>query len=246
MPTDPESPAAEPLLDARDLDVLYGDFQILWGARLSARAGEIVAILGPNGAGKSTLMNTVSGLMRPRAGEVRFRGRRIDGQPAHRIVEMGLSHVLERRRLFPYLTVGQNLLLGAYNREARAHREASLGGVEALFPFLRQRWTQVAHTLSGGEQQMVAIARGLMTQPVCVMLDEPSLGLAPKLVGQVAEMIRAIRARGITVMLVEQNARLALELADRAYVLQTGRIALEGPSREILSNQEVRAAYLGL
>jgi len=246
MPTDPASPAAEPLLDARDLDVLYGDFQILWGARLSARAGEIVAILGPNGAGKSTLMNTVSGLMRPRAGEVRFRGRRIDGQPAHRIVEMGLSHVLERRRLFPYLTVGQNLLLGAYNREARAHREASLGGVEALFPFLRQRWTQVAHTLSGGEQQMVAIARGLMARPALIMIDEPFLGLAPRIVEQITEAITAInRERGLTVLFIEQNVELALRLAHRGYVLESGRTLIEGPSEALLQSAEVRRIFLG-
>jgi branched-chain amino acid transport system ATP-binding protein len=234
------------MLEARGLNVLYGDYQILWDARFQVAEGEVVTILGPNGAGKSTLMNTLSGLLRPRSGQITFKSARIDGLAPHRIVRLGLAHVLERRRLFPYLTVRQNLLLGAYHPAARVGRESSLAEVEALFPFLRTRWDQLAHTLSGGEQQMVAIARGLMARPSLLMVDEPFLGLAPRVVQQISEVITAInRERGITVIFIEQNVELALRLAHRGYVLESGRTILEGPSAELLRSAEVKRIFLG-
>ena len=234
------------MLEARGLDVLYGDYQILWNAHFRADAGEVVAILGPNGAGKSTLMNTLSGLVRARNGEITFKQQPIGGMPPHRIVGLGLAHVLERRRLFPYLTVRENLILGAYNRSARAHREQSLADVEALFPFLRSRTSQLAHTLSGGEQQMVAIARGLMARPALLMIDEPFLGLAPRVVEQIAEVLTAInRERGIAVVFIEQNVELALRLAHRGYVLESGRTILEGPSSALLGSADVKRIFLG-
>jgi len=234
------------MLEARGLDVLYGDYQILWEAGFRAEAGELVAILGPNGAGKSTLMNTLSGLIRPRRGSVTFNGQSIAGLPPHRIVPLGIAHVLERRRLFPFMTVRENLLLGGYHPEARARREASLADVEALFPFLRARADQLGHTLSGGEQQMVAIARGLMARPTLLMIDEPFLGLAPRIVAQIAEVIRALnRERGLTVVFIEQNVELALGMAHRGYVLESGRTIIEGPSASLLGSPEVRRIFLG-
>jgi branched-chain amino acid transport system ATP-binding protein len=242
--------AAEPpagvLLEVDALDVLYGDYQILWGARLRVEPGEVVALLGPNGAGKSTLMNTLSGLVRAQRGTVTFRGRRIERLPAHRIVGLGMSHVLERRRLFPYLTVGQNVLLGAYPPGARARRATTLREVEALFPLLRARWGQPAHTLSGGEQQMVAIARGLMACPTLLMIDEPFLGLAPQVVGQISQVItRLNRERGLTIVFIEQNVELALGLAHRGYVLESGRNVLDGSSAALLQSAEVKRIFLG-
>jgi len=234
------------VLEARGLDVLYGDYQILWEAGFRAEAGELVAILGPNGAGKSTLMNTLSGLIRPRRGSVTFKGQSIAGLPPHRIVPLGIAHVLERRRLFPFMTVRENLLLGGYHPEARARREASLAEVEALFPFLRARADQLGHTLSGGEQQMVAIARGLMARPTLLMIDEPFLGLAPRIVEQIAEVIRALnRERGLTVVFIEQNVELALGMAHRGYVLESGRTIIEGPSASLLGSREVKRIFLG-
>jgi branched-chain amino acid transport system ATP-binding protein len=234
------------VLEARGLDVLYGDFQILWEAGFRADAGEVVAILGPNGAGKSTLMNTLSGLIRPRRGSITFKGQPIAGLPPHRIVPLGIAHVLERRRLFPYLTVRENLLLGGYHSAARARREASLADVEALFPFLRTRADQLGHTLSGGEQQMVAIARGLMACPALLMIDEPFLGLAPRIVDQIAEVIRGLnRDRGLTVVFIEQNVELALGLAHRGYVLESGRNVIEGPSASLLGSPQVKRIFLG-
>ena len=234
------------MLEARGLDVLYGDYQILWEAEFRAEAGEVVAILGPNGAGKSTLMNTLSGLIRPRRGSVTFKGQSIAGLPPHRIVPLGIAHVLERRRLFPFMTVRENLLLGGYHPAARAGREASLADVEALFPFLRARAEQLGHTLSGGEQQMVAIARGLMARPALLMIDEPFLGLAPRIVEQIAEVIRALnRERGLTVVFIEQNVELALGMAHRGYVLESGRTIIEGPSASLLGSPEVKRIFLG-
>ena len=233
------------MLRAEALNVAYGDFQVLWDAAIRVEAGEIVCLLGPNGAGKSTLMNTLSGLIRPLAGRVEFRGKRIDGLPPHRIVGEGLAHVLERRRLFPYLTVRQNLWLGAHHEPARRHRTESLAWVESLFPFLRARARQLAHTLSGGEQQMVAIARGLMARPRCLMVDEPFLGLAPAIVRQIAEVISRINEQGITVVFIEQNVELGLRLAHRGYVLESGRTILEGSAAELLQSAEVKRIFLG-
>ena len=233
------------ILEARGLDVLLGDYQVLWDARLAAEEGELVALLGPNGSGKSTLMNTVSGLLRPRAGTITFRGAPIAGLPAHRIVARGIAHVLERRRLFPYLSVEQNVRLGAYAEAARAGREAQLTRVKALFPIVEARAGQLARTLSGGEQQMVAIARGLMAQPRLLMIDEPFLGLAPRVVAELVEAIRRINREGITVVFIEQNVEMALSLARRGYILESGRVVLEGRSEELLRSPEVRRIFLG-
>jgi branched-chain amino acid transport system ATP-binding protein len=233
-------------LEARGLDVLYGDYQILWDVSFRARRGEVVAILGPNGSGKSTLMNTLSGLVRARSGQISLGDRRIDGLPPHKIVGLGLAHVLERRRLFPYLTVRQNLLLGAYHPAARARRDDTLADVESLFPRLRDRETQMAGTLSGGEQQMVAIGRGLMARPALLMVDEPFLGLAPLVIEKIAEVLTAInRERGITVIFIEQNVELALKMAHRGYILESGRAILEGPSADLLASSEVKRIFLG-
>ena len=233
------------ILEARGLDVLLGDYQVLWDARLAAEEGELVALLGPNGSGKSTLMNTISGLLRPRAGTIAFRGEPIAGLPAHRIVARGIAHVLERRRLFPYLSVEQNVRLGAYAEAARAGREAQLTRVKALFPIVEARAGQLARTLSGGEQQMVAIARGLMAQPRLLMIDEPFLGLAPRVVAELVEAIRRINREGITVVFIEQNVEMALSLARRGYILESGRVVLEGRSEELLRSPEVRRIFLG-
>jgi branched-chain amino acid transport system ATP-binding protein len=231
-------------LDA--LDVAYGDLQVLWQAELRVDEGEIVAVLGPNGAGKSTLMNTISGLLTPRAGRITFLDKRIDGVPAHRTVGEGIAHVLERRRLFPFLTVLDNVVLGAHNPRARAHRDQTLARVEALFPVIKARRAQLAQTLSGGEQQMVAIARGLMARPKLLMIDEPFLGLAPLVVQELGSLVRRIRdEEGISVVFIEQNVELALRLADRGYVLESGRTILSGPSTELLQSDEVRRIFLG-
>lgn len=226
--------------------MLYADYQILWNVSFSAPRGEVTAILGPNGSGKSTLMNTLSGLVRARTGEISLGGQRIDGLPPHRIVGLGLAHVLERRRLFPYLSVRQNLLLGAYHPAAKARRAETLAEVEALFPRLRERETQAAGTLSGGEQQMVAIARGLMARPSIIMVDEPFLGLAPRVIEQIAAVLTEInRTRGITVIFIEQNVELALRMAHRACILESGRTILEGPSADLLASSEVKRIFLG-
>jgi branched-chain amino acid transport system ATP-binding protein len=233
------------MLEARGLDVLLDDYQVLWSARISVGEGEIVALLGPNGAGKSTLMNTISGLLRPRAGEVVLAGRSIAGLPAHRIVREGVSHVLERRRLFPYLTVRQNVLLGAYNPAAHAGRGAQLRHVTEMFPLIATRADQLAHTLSGGEQQMVAIARGLMARPRLLMIDEPFLGLAPRIVDQISEIMVRINREGVAILFIEQHVERALALAHRGYVLESGRTVLEGRSGELLRSPEVRKVFLG-
>ncbi|MGH7357172.1 MAG: ABC transporter ATP-binding protein [Candidatus Rokuibacteriota bacterium] len=235
-----------PLLTVEGLDVAYGDFQVLWGAELRVNPGELVCVLGPNGAGKSTLMNTISGLVQPLAGRITFLDRRIDGLPAHRAPGHGIAHVLERRRLFPFLTVLDNVLLGAHNPRARPPRAESHARVASLFPVVRARRAQLAHTLSGGEQQMVAIARGLMARPRLLMIDEPFLGLAPLVVAQIGGLMRRIRdEQGIGIVFIEQNVELALRLADRGYVLESGRTILSGPSGELLRSDEVKRIFLG-
>ena len=233
-------------LTVEALDVAYGEFQVLWDARLEVAAGEIVAVLGPNGAGKSTLVNTISGLLRPRAGSIHFEGQRIDAMPAHRRAGIGIAHVLERRRLFPFLTVHDNVLLGAHNARARPQREETLARLEVLLPLLKTRRSQLAHTLSGGEQQMVAIARGLMARPKLLMIDEPFLGLAPRMVEQIGELVRRIRDdQGIGVLFIEQNVELSLRLADRGVVLESGRTVLAAPSAQLLRSTEVKRIFLG-
>jgi len=234
------------VLRVQDLEVKYGDFQVLWGVSLEVRAGEVVCLLGPNGAGKSTIINTVSGLVRPLAGWLEFDGERIEGLPTHQIVTRGVSHVLERRRVFPYLTVEKNLLLGSYQDRARLRREESLAWVFELFPLLRERRLQLAHSLSGGEQQMLAIGRGLMSRPKFLMIDEPFLGLAPRVVTEILEIIKKIKAAGVTVLFIEQNVQLALSVSDRAYVLESGRMVLSGTAKEVLESDLVRTVYLGI
>ena len=234
------------MLQVHNLEVKYGDFQVLWGVSLEVRAGEVVSLLGPNGAGKSTIINTVSGLVRPLAGRLEFCGERIEGLPTHQIVTRGVSHVLERRRVFPYLTVEKNLLLGSYQDRARPRREESLAWVFELFPILRERGFQLAHSLSGGEQQMLAIGRGLMSRPKFLMIDEPFLGLAPRVVTEILEIIKKINAAGVTILFIEQNVQLALSVSHRAYVLESGRMVLSGTAKEVLESELVRTVYLGI
>ena len=240
-----ERPLSSALLTVEGLDVAYGDFQVLWAADLRVGAGEIVCVLGPNGAGKSTLMNTISGLLQPRAGRITFLDERIDGFPAHRAAGLGIAHVLERRRLFPFLSVLDNVLLGAHNPRARPHRAETLARIETLFPVVRARRLQLAHTLSGGEQQMVAIGRALMTGPRLLLLDEPSLGLAPQMVETIFRVLEAIHTAPLALLLVEQNVQAALALAERAYILEGGRVVGEGEGRVLLADPAVRRAYLG-
>ena len=232
------------LLAVQDLVTAYGSVEALHGISFHVDDGEIVALLGANGAGKTTTLRTISGLLRPRAGEVRFAGERIDTRRAHEIVRLGLTHVPEGRWIFTLLTVDENLRLGAYAKR-RVPREA-LDRVFTQFPRLAERRGQLAGTLSGGEQQMLAMARALMTRPRLLLLDEPSMGLAPVLVRGIFQTIAEINRQGTTVLLVEQNANAALRLARRAYVLETGRIALEGLGAELARNEAVRRAYLGV
>jgi branched-chain amino acid transport system ATP-binding protein len=228
------------------LEVGYSGFQVLWGVDVRVHAGRVVALLGPNGAGKSTILNAVSGFAPRTAGSISFCGERIDRLPTHRIVARGLVHVLERRRVFPYLSVHDNLLLGAWLPGAKRRRAATLENVYDLFPRLRERARQRAHSLSGGEQQMLAIGRGLMAQPKLLMLDEPFLGLAPDMVEHIAEIIVRLRSGGVTILFIEQNVELALSLADYAYVLESGRVAVEGASSALSEHDEIRKVYLGL
>ncbi|MBN2691733.1 MAG: ABC transporter ATP-binding protein [Burkholderiaceae bacterium] len=232
------------LLDLQNLDVRYGQIQALKGVNLHVERGEIVALLGANGAGKTTLMRTISGLLRPHAGEVLFSGQSIVHVSADRIVRLGISQVPEGRRVFPTLTVMENLLLGGYTRP-RAEARTSVEEVLVLFPRLRERSKQFAGTLSGGEQQMLAIGRAMISKPKLLLLDEPSLGLAPLIVRDIFRALREIRTQGLTILLVEQNARMALKFADRGYVMETGKIALEGSAIELLQSPEVQATYLG-
>jgi len=234
------------MLEVQQLQVYYGDVQALWDVSFDVRPGEIVTLVGSNGAGKSTTLKTISGLLRPAAGHVRLEGQDIAALPPHAIVARGIAQIPEGRRLWPQMTVLENLELGAYTGEARRRKDETLAWAFTLFPRLRERRSQRAGTLSGGEQQMVAIARGLMCRPRLLMLDEPSLGLAPMLVEEVFRIVRDINGQGVTVLLVEQNLRQALEVAHRAFVLETGRVTLSGPSREVLANAHIRAAYLGL
>ena len=234
------------MLEVRDLQVAYGDQQVLWGVSLEVREGEVVAVVGPNGAGKTTTLLTIAGLLRPRGGQVAFLGSRIDGLPPQAIVERGLALVPEGRRLFGTMTVRENLLLGGYLPRVRPQRAARLAEVMDLFPVLAARRHQRAATLSGGEQQMLAIARALIARPRLLLLDEPSLGLAPRLVRRVFSLIREIAGGGVTVVVVEQNVFQALEHADRAYVMSNGRVTASGPARELLAQDEIRRTYVGI
>ncbi len=234
------------LLEVEKIGAAYGEVRALWDVSFYVREGEIVTLLGANGAGKTTTMRVISGLLRPLGGEVRLSGQAIHRLRAPRIVEAGIVQIPEGRRLWPRMTVLENLELGAYSPESRPHRNASMVWVFSLFPRLAERRAQLAGTLSGGEQQMLAIGRGLMSRPRLLMLDEPSLGLAPILVREVFNIIRKINAEGVTVLLVEQNVRQALEIATRGYVLETGRITRSGSASDLLEDPEIKRAYLGM
>lgn len=234
------------MLEVNGLDVSYGDVPVLSQVSLEVRDGEIVAIIGPNAAGKTTLLRAISGVAPRTRGSIRFNATEISRYPAHQIARMGIVHVPEGRGLFPFLTVHENLRLGAYGVRDAQERERRLASVFQLFPILEERKSQLAGSLSGGEQQMCAIGRGMMAAPSLLMLDEPSLGLAPKIVELVLETIRVINERGTTILLVEQNAVGALSLADRAYVLDSGRIVLHDMAENLKRNEDVRKAYLGV
>jgi branched-chain amino acid transport system ATP-binding protein len=233
------------VLEVRDLEAAYGDARALAGVTVSVGPGEIVALLGPNGAGKSTLLETIAGLLRPRAGAIRWEGEDLGGVPAHRIVERGLALVPEGRRLFGSMTVQENLELGAFADRARRARGANFERVYALFPVLRERRRELVRALSGGQQQMVAVGRALMANPRLLMLDEPSLGIAPRLVRAILDALAEINRAGVALFLVEQNVPAALTLAHRAYVLESGRIVAEGTGAALLQDAHVRRAYLG-
>jgi branched-chain amino acid transport system ATP-binding protein len=234
------------VLEIKNIDVSYGDVQVIWGLSFGVKQGEVVALIGANGAGKSTNLKTISGILRPSKGEILF-----ENQPIHQIepfhlIEMGIAHVPEARRLFVEMTVEENLDMGSLKGAARKDRAKTKEMIFTMFPRLRERQYQPAGTLSGGEQQMVAIARGLMSKPKLLMLDEPSLGLAPILVREIFNVIKRIREEGMTVLIVEQNVKQTLTIADRAYVLENGRVTLEGTGADLLNNPHVQAAYLGV
>jgi branched-chain amino acid transport system ATP-binding protein len=233
------------LLELRDVHTYYGNIHALKGLNLTVEAGEIVTLIGANGAGKSTTLKTISGLLRPRVGEIWFDGERIDGTSAHGIVSLGISQSPEGRRIFPRMTVRENLEMGAFQREKGAEVNADFERVYTLFPRLKERLCQNGGTLSGGEQQMLAIGRALMARPKVLLLDEPSMGLAPILVEQIFDIVKDINAAGTTVLLVEQNALMALGIAGRGYILQTGEIVLQDVADKLMVNPEVQKAYLG-
>jgi branched-chain amino acid transport system ATP-binding protein len=235
--------AIKPMLEVKDVEVRYGSIAALKGISFTVGRGEIVALLGANGAGKTTTQKTISGMLRPSAGSITYEGRRIDGIPAHNLIRLGICHVPEGRHVFPRMTVSENLEMGAFR--FRTIDRKDLDRVLELFPRLRERFKQEAGTLSGGEQQMLAIGRALMGKPRLLLLDEPSMGLAPMVVAQIFEIIKEINQSGVTVLLVEQNAAQALALANRGYVLETGEIVLEGSGRDLLADDRIRAAYLG-
>lgn len=234
------------MLEVRNINVFYGDVQVIWDVSFSVHQGEVVALIGANGAGKSTILKTISGLVRPRNGEILFGGQPVHITDAYRLIELGIVHVPEARRLFVEMTVDENLDMGSLRGEAKKERERSREMVFELFPRLLERRRQLCGTLSGGEQQMVAVGRGLMSRPKLMMFDEPSLGLAPILVREIFNVIEKIRKEGTTVLIVEQNVKQTLSIADRAYVLETGKVVLEGTGSGLLGNEHVKAAYLGV
>lgn len=229
-----------------DVSAAYGDFQALFNITLYVNSGEVVTLIGSNGSGKTTTLRVISGLLKPKRGTVKFNGADLVKVPAHEIVALGISHVPEGRQLFPHMSVEENLVLGAYMKHVRGDIPARLEEMFTLFPRLKERRTQMAGTLSGGEQQMVAIARGLMPSPKLLLLDEPSLGLAPKLVEEVFVKVQEIAKKGVTVLVVEQNVVDGLSISDRGYVVENGAITLQGTPKELLGNAEIRTAYLGL
>jgi len=234
------------LLDIKGIDVFYGDVQVIFDLSLNVNEGEVVSIIGGNGAGKSTLLRTISGLLRPAKGQVMFQDREMQSSLPEEIVEAGLIHVPEGRRLFSLMSVADNLVVGGHNKRAYPHVRENLNKVYTMFPRLLERAAQLAMTLSGGEQQMVAIGRGLMAMPKLLMLDEPSLGLAPLLIQEIFRTVRLIADQGMTVLLVEQDVRHSLSLSDRGYVLEHGRVVMEGKAKELMDNPHIKTAYLGI
>ena len=234
------------MLEIKNIDVFYGDVQVLWDVSFEAKSGEITALIGANGAGKSTTLKTISGILRPRKGGIFMDDRPLHAVEPYRLIETGVVHVPEARRLFVEMTVDENLDMGSLKGEARAEREKTREEVFTIFPRLRERRRQLGGTLSGGEQQMLAIARGLMSKPKLLMFDEPSLGLAPILVREILDVIKRIRDEGTTVLIVEQNVKQTLAIADSVYVLETGKIVLHGTGQELLNNEHVKTAFLGV
>ena len=233
------------LLDIKNIDVLYDDFQVIWDVSISVDKAEMVALLGPNGSGKSTILNTISNLVEHKNGTISFENNLISNIPTYKRTELGISHVLERRRVFPHLTVKQNLLLGAWHPKAKDELSNSLEKIYKIFPKLETRSNQLAKTMSGGEQQMLAIARGMMGLPKLLMVDEPFLGLSPMVMKDLIKIFKNIVQEGISILFVEQNVRLALSMADRGYVLESGRLVIHGNSQELIDNEKVTRVFLG-
>ena len=234
------------MLEVKKINTFYGKVQVLWDVSLKVVKKEIVAFIGANGAGKTTLINTISGLLRPASGTIKFHGKSIGGLAPHSIVERGICHIPEGRRLFPDMSVRENLEMGAYLTRAWRQKEETLEHVYELFPILKERGGQLARTLSGGEQQMLAMGRGLMSRPKLCIVDEPSNGLAPLMVKEIFEIMQGLRKQGIAILLIEQNVRQTLEIADRAYVLENGRVILSGEGKKLLKKELIKKAYLGL
>jgi branched-chain amino acid transport system ATP-binding protein len=234
------------MLKIENLNSAYGDLQVLWDVSLEVKQGEIVTVVGANGAGKSTTLRNVSGLLKPRSGRIVFEGKEINRIPSHKVVELGLIQVPEARRIFPEMTVVENLRMGSFVKSVRADREKNMERVFSLFPRLAERKTQLGGTMSGGEQQMLAIGRGLMANPKVLLLDEPSLGLSPLLVKNIFGIIQEINRQGTTVLLVEQNVYQSLKISHRAYVMETGRVVLSGTGAELLADPHVKKAFLGM
>ena len=233
------------LLDIKNIDVLYDDFQVIWDVSINVEKAEMVALLGPNGSGKSTILNTISNLVEHRNGTINFEDNLISNIPTYKRTELGISHVLERRRVFPHLTVKQNLLLGAWHPKAKDELSNSLEKIYKIFPKLETRSNQLAKTMSGGEQQMLAIARGMMGLPKLLMVDEPFLGLSPLVMKDLIKIFKNIVNEGISILFVEQNVRLALSMADRGYVLESGRLVIDGKSEDLIDNDKVTKVFLG-
>ena len=233
------------MLTVKDLQVYYGVIQAIKGVSFEVNEGEVIALIGANGAGKTTILHTITGLISPKAGSVLFEGKNLLKTPAHKIVSLGMAHVPEGRRIFQELTVYENLILGAFTLNDKQKIEENLRNVYQRFPRLEERRTQIAGTLSGGEQQMLAIGRALMSNPKIILMDEPSMGLSPLLVSEIFDIIKEVSQSGTTILLVEQNAKKALSIADRAYVLETGNVVLSGPAKEMMDNDQVKKAYLG-
>ena len=233
------------LLDIKNIDVLYNDFQVIWDVSINVEKAEMVALLGPNGSGKSTILNTISNLVEHRNGTINFEDNLISNIPTYKRTELGISHVLERRRVFPHLTVKQNLLLGAWHPKANDELSNSLEKIYKIFPKLETRSNQLAKTMSGGEQQMLAIARGMMGLPKLLMVDEPFLGLSPLVMKDLIKIFKNIVNEGISILFVEQNVRLALSMADRGYVLESGRLVIDGKSEDLINNEKVTKVFLG-